>query len=162
MTTVLLFTRSSKTQNEWTTLFMTLDLILHRVNRGKDHIRTKHIHSMTSQSQCSSHATQSWKRIPKTKQPLARKKTWQRAKHVKLYSDLLLALNETFGSTLVFQGSPFNNSRFSPQDSFLLTERRTRDRKVARSNLRRSGWRNFFSRVNSLCRLLFGGRSTPV
>ena len=39
-------------------------------------------------------------------------------------------------------------------------ERRTRDRKVASSNLGRSGGRIFFSRVNFVCRLLFGVRST--
>ena len=40
-------------------------------------------------------------------------------------------------------------------------ERRTRDRKVAGSNPGRSGGRIFFSRVNFVCRLLFGVRSTP-
>ena len=44
----------------------------------------------------------------------------------------------------------------------LLVERRTRDRKVASSNLGRSGRRIFFSRVNFVCWLLFGVRSTPV
>ena len=37
-----------------------------------------------------------------------------------------------------------------------------RDRKVAGSNLSRSGGRIFFSRVNFVCWLLFGVRSTPV
>ena len=41
-------------------------------------------------------------------------------------------------------------------------ERRTRDRKVAGSNPGRSGGRIFFSRVNFVCWLLFGVRSTPV
>ena len=41
-------------------------------------------------------------------------------------------------------------------------ERRTRDRKVASSNLGRSGGRIFFSRVNFVCWLLFGVRSTRV
>ena len=41
-------------------------------------------------------------------------------------------------------------------------ERRTRDRKVASSNRCRSGGKMFFSRVNFLCWLLFGVRSTPV
>ena len=36
------------------------------------------------------------------------------------------------------------------------------DRKVASSNPRRFGERIFFSRVNFVCRLLFGVRSTPV
>ena len=41
-------------------------------------------------------------------------------------------------------------------------ERRTRDRKVASSNPGRNGGRIFFSRVNFVCWLLFGVRSTPV
>ena len=41
-------------------------------------------------------------------------------------------------------------SRTGSRDS-LLVERRTRDRKVATSNLGRSGRRLFFSRVNFLC-----------
>ena len=41
-------------------------------------------------------------------------------------------------------------------------ECRTRDRKVASSNPGRSGGRIFFSRVNFVCWLLFGVRSTPV
>ena len=41
-------------------------------------------------------------------------------------------------------------------------ERRSRDRKVASSNLSRSCGRIFFSRVNFVCRLLFGVLSTPV
>ena len=41
-------------------------------------------------------------------------------------------------------------------------ECRTRDRKVASSNPGRSGGRIFFSRVNFMCWLLFGVRSTPV
>ena len=41
-------------------------------------------------------------------------------------------------------------------------ERRTRHRKVASSNPGRNGGRIVFSRVNCLCRLLFGVRSTPV
>ena len=41
-------------------------------------------------------------------------------------------------------------------------ERRTRDRKVASSNPGRSGGKIFFSRVNFVCWLLFGVRSTPV
>ena len=41
-------------------------------------------------------------------------------------------------------------------------ERRIRDRKVVSSNPGRSGGRIFFSRVNFVCRLLFGVRSTPV
>ena len=41
-------------------------------------------------------------------------------------------------------------------------ERRTRDRNVARSNPGRSGGKFFFSRVNLVCWLLFGVRSTPV
>ena len=41
-------------------------------------------------------------------------------------------------------------------------ERQTRDRKVATSNPDRSGGRVFFSRVNFVCRLLFGVRFTPV
>ena len=41
-------------------------------------------------------------------------------------------------------------------------ERRTRDRKVASSNPGWSGGRIFFSRVNFVCRLLFGVRSIPV
>ena len=40
-------------------------------------------------------------------------------------------------------------------------QRRTRDRKVASSNPGRSGGRNFFSRVNFVCWLLFSVRSTP-
>ena len=44
----------------------------------------------------------------------------------------------------------------------LLVERRTRDRKVASSNPGKSGGRIFFSRVNFVCWLLFGIRSTPV
>ena len=43
-----------------------------------------------------------------------------------------------------------------------LLERRTRDRKVTCSDLGRSGLRIFFSRVNFLCSLLFGVRSSPV
>ena len=41
-------------------------------------------------------------------------------------------------------------------------ERRTCDRKVASSNPSRSGRRIFFFRVNFVCWLLFGVRSTPV
>ena len=41
-------------------------------------------------------------------------------------------------------------------------ERRTRDRKTVSSNPGRSGGRIFFSRVNFVCRLSFGVRSTPV
>ena len=41
-------------------------------------------------------------------------------------------------------------------------ERRTRDRKVSSSNPGRSGLRIFFSRVNFVCCLLFGVRSTPM
>ena len=41
-------------------------------------------------------------------------------------------------------------------------ERWTHDRKVASSNPGRSGGRIFFSRVNFLCWLLLGVRSTPV
>ena len=41
-------------------------------------------------------------------------------------------------------------------------ERRTRNQKVASSSPGRSGGRIFFSRVNILCWLLFGVRSTPV
>ena len=41
-------------------------------------------------------------------------------------------------------------------------KRRTRDRKVSSSKPGRSGGRIFFSRVNFVCRLLFGVRSTPV
>ena len=41
-------------------------------------------------------------------------------------------------------------------------ERQTCDRKVASSNPGWSGGRIFFSRVNFVCRLLFGVRSTPV
>ena len=44
----------------------------------------------------------------------------------------------------------------------MLVEHRTRDRKVASSNPGRSVARIFFSRVNFLCRLLFGVSSTPV
>ena len=44
----------------------------------------------------------------------------------------------------------------------LLVKRRTRDRKVASSNPGRSGPRIFFSRVNFVCWLLFGARSTPL
>ena len=44
----------------------------------------------------------------------------------------------------------------------LLIERRTRDRKVVSSNPGRSGRRIFSSRVNLVCLLLFGVRSTPV
>ena len=36
------------------------------------------------------------------------------------------------------------------------------DRKVVSSNPGRSGWRIFFSRVNFVCRLLFGVCSIPV
>ena len=43
----------------------------------------------------------------------------------------------------------------------LLVERRTRDRKVAIPSKDRSGRRIFFSRINILCRLIFGVRSTP-
>ena len=43
----------------------------------------------------------------------------------------------------------------------LLVERRTCDLKVTSSNPGRSGWRIFFSRVNFVCRLLFGVRSHP-
>ena len=43
-----------------------------------------------------------------------------------------------------------------------LEEPRTHDRKVASSNPGRSGGRIFFSRVNFVCCLLFGVRSTPV
>ena len=46
--------------------------------------------------------------------------------------------------------------------SLHLLECRTRDRKVASSNPGRSGGRIFFSRVNFVCRLLFGIRSIPV
>ena len=41
-------------------------------------------------------------------------------------------------------------------------ERRTRDRKIASSNPGRNGGRIVFSRVNLVCWLLFGVRSTPV
>ena len=41
-------------------------------------------------------------------------------------------------------------------------EYRARDRKVASSNPGRNDGRIFFSRVNFVCRLLFGVRSTPV
>ena len=41
-------------------------------------------------------------------------------------------------------------------------ERRSRDRKVASSNPGGSGGRIFFSRVNFVCWLLFGVRSTPM
>ena len=44
----------------------------------------------------------------------------------------------------------------------LLVGRRTRDRKVASSNPGRNGGRMFFSRVNFVCFLSFGVRSTPV
>ena len=44
----------------------------------------------------------------------------------------------------------------------VLVECRTRDRKIASSNPGRSGGRIFFSRVNFVCWLLFGVRSTPV
>ena len=44
----------------------------------------------------------------------------------------------------------------------LLVERRTCDRKVASSNPGRNGGRIFFFRVNFVCWLLFGVRSTPV
>ena len=44
----------------------------------------------------------------------------------------------------------------------LLVERRTRDRKVASSNPGRSGGKIFFCKVNILCWLLFGVRSTSV
>ena len=43
-----------------------------------------------------------------------------------------------------------------------FVERWTRDRKVASSNPGRSSGRILFSRVNFLCRLLIGFRSTPV
>ena len=42
------------------------------------------------------------------------------------------------------------------------SERRTRDRKVASSNPGWSGGRIFFCRVNFVCWLLFGVRSTPM
>ena len=42
----------------------------------------------------------------------------------------------------------------------MLVESRTRDRKVASSNPSRSGRRNFFSRANFVCWLLFGVRFT--
>ena len=51
--------------------------------------------------------------------------------------------------------------RFGRRDS-LLVERRARDRKVASSNPGRNGAGIFFSRVNFLCWLLFGVRSTPL
>ena len=41
-------------------------------------------------------------------------------------------------------------------------ERQTRDPKVSCSNPGRSGGRIFFSRINYVCWLLFGVRSTPV
>ena len=41
-------------------------------------------------------------------------------------------------------------------------ERGTRDREIASSNPGRSGWGIFFSRVNFVCWLSFGVRSTPV
>ena len=44
----------------------------------------------------------------------------------------------------------------------LLVKRRTRDRKVASSNPGSSGGRISFSRVNLVCRLSFGVRSSPV
>ena len=44
----------------------------------------------------------------------------------------------------------------------VLEERRTRDRKVASSNPGRSSGRIFFSRLNFVCWLSFGVRSTPV
>ena len=44
----------------------------------------------------------------------------------------------------------------------VLVECRTRDGKVASSNLSRSGGRILFSRVYFVCWLLFGVRSTPV
>ena len=44
----------------------------------------------------------------------------------------------------------------------LLEKCWTRDRKVASSNLSRSGWRIFFSRVNFVFWLFFDIRSTPV
>ena len=44
----------------------------------------------------------------------------------------------------------------------LFLERRTRDRKVASSNPGRSSGRIFFSRVNFVCLLVFGVRSTAV
>ena len=44
----------------------------------------------------------------------------------------------------------------------LLVKCRTRDQTVASSNPSRSGWRILFSRVNLVCWLLFGVRSTPV
>ena len=47
------------------------------------------------------------------------------------------------------------------RDSWLVRGR-TRDQKVASSNPGRSGGRIFFSRVNFVCWLLFGVRSTPV
>ena len=47
------------------------------------------------------------------------------------------------------------------RDSFLV-EDRTRHRKVASSNPGRSCGRIFFSRVNCVCWLLFGGRFIPV
>ena len=44
----------------------------------------------------------------------------------------------------------------------LLVELRSRDRKVANTTPGRSGREIFFSRVNTVCWLLFGVRSTPV
>ena len=52
-------------------------------------------------------------------------------------------------------------SQEGSQDS-LLVKRRTRDREVASLNLSRGGGRMFFSRVNFVCWLLLGVRSTTV
>ena len=54
------------------------------------------------------------------------------------------------------------NRLYTGSRDSLFVERRTHNRKVASSKPGRSGGRMFFSRVNFVCWLLFGVRSTPV
>ena len=78
-------------------------------------------------------------------------------------SQLQIMNKQTFWSTHhVSEIALHNCSRRNVPGIACWLVRRTRDRKVASSNPGWSGVRLFFSRVNFVCWLLFGVRSTPV
>ena len=62
----------------------------------------------------------------------------------------------------ILHTSVFSSHYFTIAGIACWLERRTRDRRAAGSNPGRSGGRIFFSRVNFVCWLLFGVRSTPL
>ena len=89
--------------------------------------------------------------------------------HIKKYNPmstiLIISVSActTYTITIcIIQGATSKNSTRYGSLGSLLVERRTHDRKVASSNPGRSGGRIFFSRVNSVCWLLFDVHSTPV